>query len=75
MFVPCRGSCRYPNIGAYRDSHAFLKKTSTFKTTINNMDLEDLPNTDNRYGFRLKINSEEDLFEMDEATGAKKYTL
>lgn len=39
------------------------------------MDLEDLPNTDNRYGFRLKINSEEDLFEMDEATGAKKYTL
>ena len=38
------------------------------------MDLEDLPNTDNRYGFRLKINSEEDLLEMDEATGEKKYT-
>ena len=30
------------------------------------MDLEDLPNTDNRYGFRLKINSEEDLFECCE---------
>lgn len=38
------------------------------------MDLEDLPNTDNRYVFRLKINSEEDLLEMDEATGEKKYT-
>ena len=38
------------------------------------MDLEDLPNTDNRYVFRLKINSEEDLLEKDEATGEKKYT-
>ena len=38
------------------------------------MDLKDLPNTDNRYVFRLKINSEEDLLEMDEATGEKKYT-
>ena len=35
---------------------------------------ENLLNIDNRYGFRLKIKSEEDLFEMDEATGAKKYT-
>lgn len=38
------------------------------------MESEDLPNTDNRYVFRLKIKSEEDLLEMDEATGEKKYT-
>ena len=38
------------------------------------MESEDLPNTDNRYVSRLKINSEEDLLEMDEATGEKKYT-
>lgn len=38
------------------------------------MQSEYLYNTDNRYGFRLKIRSEEDLFEIDEATGAKKYT-
>ena len=38
------------------------------------MESEYLYNTDNRYGFRLKIKSEEDLFVIDEATGAKKYT-
>lgn len=38
------------------------------------MELEEIPNTDNRYVFRLKINSEEDLLEMDETTGEKKYT-
>ena len=38
------------------------------------MESEDLPNTDNRYVFRLKIKSEEDLLEMDEATGEMKYT-
>ena len=38
------------------------------------MESEDLPNTDNRYVFRLKINSEEDLLEMDETAGEKKYT-
>lgn len=38
------------------------------------MELEEIPNTDNRYVLRLKINSEEDLLEMDEATGEKKYT-
>lgn len=38
------------------------------------MESEDLPNTDNRYVFCLKIKSEEDLLEMDEATGEKKYT-
>ncbi len=38
------------------------------------MDLEDLPNTDNRYVFRLKINSEEDLLEKDEVTvSANRY--
>ena len=38
------------------------------------MESEYLYNTDNRYGFRLKIKSEEDLFVIDEATGTKKYT-
>lgn len=38
------------------------------------MESEELPTTDNRYGVRLKIKSEEDLFVIDEATGAKKYT-
>lgn len=38
------------------------------------MESEYLYNTDNRYVFRLKIKSEEDLFVIDEATGAKKYT-
>ena len=38
------------------------------------MQSEYLYNTDNRYVFRLKIRSEEDLFVIDEATGAKKYT-
>ena len=38
------------------------------------MESEELYNTDNRYGFRLKIKSEEDLFVIDEATGTKKYT-
>ena len=37
------------------------------------MESEELPTTDNRYGVRLKIKSEEDLFVIDEATGAKKY--
>ena len=39
------------------------------------MELEEIPNTDNRYVFRLKINSEEDLLEMDETTGEKIYRL
>lgn len=38
------------------------------------MELEEIPNTDNRYVFRLKINSEEDLLVKDEATGEMKYT-
>ena len=38
------------------------------------MESEYLYNTDNRYVFRLKIKSEEDLFVIDEATGVKKYT-
>ena len=38
------------------------------------MELEELPNNDNRYVFLLKINSEEDLLVTDEATGEKKYT-
>lgn len=39
------------------------------------MEPEELPNNDNRYVFLLKITSEEDLLETDEATGEKKYTL
>ena len=38
------------------------------------MEPEELPNNDNRYVFLLKITSEEDLLETDEATGEKKYT-
>lgn len=38
------------------------------------MELEEIPNNDNRYVFLLKINSEEDLLVTDEATGEKKYT-
>ena len=38
------------------------------------MELEEIPNNDNRYVFLLKITSEEDLLETDEATGEKKYT-
>ena len=38
------------------------------------MNLEDQPYNDNHYIFLLKINSEEDLLETDEATGEKKYT-
>ena len=38
------------------------------------MELEELPNNDNRYVFLLKITSEEDLLVTDEATGEKKYT-
>ena len=38
------------------------------------MNLEDQPYNNNHYIFLLKINSEEDLFETDEATGEKKYT-
>ena len=37
------------------------------------MELEEIPNNDNRYVFLLKITSEEDLLETDEATGEKKY--
>lgn len=37
------------------------------------MELEEIPNNDNRYVFLLKINSEEDLLVTDEATGEKKY--
>lgn len=38
------------------------------------MELEEIPNNDNRYVFLLKITSEEDLLVKDEATGEKKYT-
>ena len=38
------------------------------------MNLENQPYNDNHYIFLLKINSEEDLLETDEATGEKKYT-
>lgn len=38
------------------------------------MELEEEPYNDNRYVFLLKINSEEDLLEIDAATGEKKYT-
>ena len=38
------------------------------------MEPKELPNNDNRYVFLLKITSEEDLLETDEATGEKKYT-
>ena len=38
------------------------------------MELEEIPNNDNRYVFLLKITSEEDLLETDEATGEKNYT-
>ena len=38
------------------------------------MEPEEQPNNDNRYVYLLKITSEEDLLETDEATGEKKYT-
>ena len=38
------------------------------------METEEQPFNDNRYVFLLKITSEEDLLETDEATGEKKYT-
>ena len=38
------------------------------------METEEQPFNDNRYVFVLKITSEEDLLETDEATGEKKYT-
>ena len=38
------------------------------------MELEEIPNNDNRYVNLLKITSEEDLLVKDEATGEKKYT-
>lgn len=38
------------------------------------MELEEIPNNDNRYVFLLKITSEEDLLVKDEATGEMKYT-
>ena len=38
------------------------------------MELEEIPNNDNRYVFLLKITSEEDLLVKDEATGEMKYS-
>ena len=38
------------------------------------MELEEIPNNDNRYVNLLKITSEEDLLVKDEATGEMKYT-
>lgn len=38
------------------------------------MELEEIPNNDNRYVFLLKITSEEDLLVKDEATEEMKYT-
>jgi len=39
------------------------------------MESEELPTTDNRYGVRLKIKSEEDLFVIDERLQEPRNTL